>query len=178
MMQQTLNIRNYLSPLLRSIWDTRNELDRTIALARLQVARGLIPPSKIRTDILMKSEKLLADIRLLVKRYATEKEAKEIEEFEENLAKMELELRKYKEEAVIRVRENIAHKVLSFLEAYSIFAHSILDYVFDELSIIISLNPQKVFEPLEKYARELVMNRIGKRIFMEEERERMFRERE
>ena len=175
MTYETLNMRNYLSPLLRSIWDTRVELERTIEIARLQVSRGLIPPSKIRTDILIKSEKLLSDIRLLVKRYAKEEEKELIDEFEENLAKMELELRQYKEGAVFQIKESVPQKVLAFLEAYSIFAHSILDYVFNELSIIISLNPEKVFEPLERYARELVMNRIGKRIFMEEEREKMFR---
>jgi len=169
---QWINLSKFLVPKLKSIYDSRNELNFAIDIARMNSDRGLTPSSVQRSNVLRLCEKLMWDMLEIVKT-AYKNDDKAIEKFDDNLAGMRKEIKEYKTKLIEGADPDVAHRqVISFMEAVSTFKDSLIDPAFEEILNHIMTNQEKIFA-------EQLFKRLGIRMLSdEEEREKLFRREE
>lgn len=163
---QWIELSKVLVPKLKSIYDTRKELNSIMDIARMNSDRGLTPSSVQRSSVLRLCEKLMWDMLEVVKTvYKDEK--KTVEEFDDNLAGMRKEIKEYKRLLIEGSDPKQVHRqVISFMEAISTFKDSLIEPAFEELSNQIKTGQEKTFA-------EQLFKRLGVRLpTEEEERER------
>ena len=158
---QEAELRSYLSPRLRQIYDSMKALMRRRDMARMLVMRGVLPPSKLRAEIMELTERMIGEMLRMVRTQFKE-EPFLVKEFEKSVSELEKKKDELKAKLFVSMRDDIAPaQVMAFLDAVSTFIDSNIYPAFEYLSKTIALTPEKIWEAEEKIVADEMFKRMG-----------------